>query len=245
MKTGADCRNFPRLNRWRKVWVHCASRIRRKIFRRALAERIFGPVLQTSVSRLEEFAQCPFKFFVRSGLRAGERKIFELDARERGSFQHEVLKVFHEQLAAEGKLWRDLTPPEARERIRAIAVGLMENFRQGLMRDTAQTQFEARAMTEALQDFIDVIVTWMRGQYEFDPAAAELDFGGKDSRATAWEIDLGDGHKLALQGRIDRVDLWRDPAGGALAVVMDYKSGGKKWMRFWWNTACNCNCPRI
>jgi ATP-dependent helicase/nuclease subunit B len=204
-----------------------------------LANKLFGPVLQTSVSRLEEFAQCPFKFFVRSGLRAGERKLFELDARERGSFQHEILKVFHEQLAAEGKRWRDLTPPEARERIRAIAGGLMDNFRQGLMRDSARTQFEARAMTQALQDFIEVIVMWMRGQYEFDPAAAELDFGGKDSRAMAWEIDLGHGRKLALQGRIDRVDLWRDPDGGppplrsvatsALAVVMDYKSGGKKW----------------
>jgi ATP-dependent helicase/nuclease subunit B len=195
----------------------------------ALAEKLFGPVLQTSVSRLEEFAQCPFKFFVRSGLRAGERKLFELDARERGSFQHEVLKIFHEQLAVEGKRWRDLTPAEARERIGAAAGGLMDNFRQGLMRDTARTQFEARAMTESLQDFITVIVTWMRGQYEFDPAAAELDFGGKDSRETAWEIDLSHGRRLALQGRIDRVDLWRDPAGGALAVVMDYKSGGKKW----------------
>jgi ATP-dependent helicase/nuclease subunit B len=194
----------------------------------ALAEKLFGPVLQTSVSRLEELAQCPFKFFVRSGLRAGERKVFELDARERGSFQHEVLKIFHEQLAAEGKRWRDLTPAEARERIYAVAGELLENFRDGLMRDTAQTRFEARAMTESLQDFIAVIVTWMRGQYEFDPVAAELDFGGKDSRATAWEIDLGRGRKLALQGRIDRVDLWRDPIGGALAVVMDYKSGGKK-----------------
>ncbi len=98
----------------------------------ALAERLFGPVLQTSVSRLEEFAQCPFKFFVRSGLRAGERKLFELDARERGSFQHEVLKVFHEQLTAEGKRWRDLTPPEARERIRAIAAELDGKFPRGI-----------------------------------------------------------------------------------------------------------------
>jgi ATP-dependent helicase/nuclease subunit B len=195
----------------------------------SLAEKLFGPVLQTSVSRLEEFAQCPFKFFVRSGLRAGERKLFELDARERGSFQHEVLKKFHDDLAMENKRWRDLAPTEARERIHAIAGGLMGNFREGLMRDTAQTRFEARAMTEALQDFIAAIVTWMRGQYEFEPAAAELDFGGKDSRATAWEIDLGHGRKLALQGRIDRVDLWRDPDGGARAVVMDYKSGGKKW----------------
>src|SRR5208282_3273184 len=103
----------------------------------------------------------------------------------RGSFQHEVLKKFHDDLTRENKRWRDLTPPEARERIRAIAGELMENFRDGLMRDTAQTRFEARTMGEALQDFVEVIVTWMRGQYEFDPAAAELDFGGKDSRAPA------------------------------------------------------------
>ena len=159
-------------------------------------------MLQTSVSRLEEFAQCPFKFFVRSGLRANERKVFELDARERGSFQHEVLKVFHEQLAAEGKRWRDLTPAEARERIQPNRRRTARKFPGGLMRDTAQTRFEARAMAESLQDFVAVIVTWMRGQYEFDPAAAELDFGGKDSRASAWEIDLG----RRTQARVARAD---------------------------------------
>ena len=195
----------------------------------ALAEKLFGPVLRTSVSRLEEFAQCPFRFFVRSGLRAGERKIFELDARERGSFQHDVLKMFHERLAAQGHRWRDLTPSQARERIRAVAVELTENFRGGLLRDTAQTQFEARAMTESLQDFIEVVVSWLRGQNEFDPVAAELDFGSDGAPAPAWELDLGDGHRLALHGRIDRVDLWREPGGdAALALVMDYKSGGKK-----------------
>jgi ATP-dependent helicase/nuclease subunit B len=195
----------------------------------ALAEKLFGPVLRTSVSRLEEFAQCPFRFFVRSGLRAGERKIFELDARERGSFQHEVLKKFHDGLKQEGRHWRELTPPQARERIRAVAIELTENFRGGLLRDTAQTQFEARAMTESLQDFIEVVVSWLRAQNEFDPAAAELDFGSDAARAPAWELDSGDGHRLALRGRIDRVDLWHGPGSDtALALVMDYKSGGKK-----------------
>jgi ATP-dependent helicase/DNAse subunit B len=113
-------------------------------------------------------------------------------------------------LQAEGKRWRDLTPAEARERVGKIAANLADSFHEGLMRDTAQTRFEAQAMAESLQDFISVMVTWMRGQYEFDPAAAELDFGGKNSSATAWEMDLDGRHKLALQGRIDRVDLWRD-----------------------------------
>src|SRR6185369_1647983 len=68
-----------------------------------LARALYGSVLRTSVSRLEEFAACPFKFFVNSGLRAEERKQFELDAREQGSFQHEVLAEFHRQLRRENK----------------------------------------------------------------------------------------------------------------------------------------------
>ena len=197
----------------------------------ALTDKLYGPVLRSSVSRLEEFSQCPFRFFVRSGLRANERKVFELDARERGNFQHDVLKIFHEQLSAAGKRWRDLSPLEARERVGQIAAAQMEHFRDGLFRDSAETIFAARSLAAALQDFIEVIVGWLRGQYEFDPAAAELGFGGKADRAPAWEIDLGGGHQLALQGRIDRVDLWRSlrtDASEALAVVTDYKSGGKK-----------------
>ena len=195
----------------------------------ALAEKLYGLTLRTSVSRLEEFASCPFRFFVRSGLRAGERKIFELDARERGSFQHDVLKTFHDQLTAEGKRWRDLAPADARSRVGKIAAGQTEHYRDGLLRDTAESRFAALALAESLQDFVEIIVTWLREQNDFDPAAAELGFGGKDDRVPAWEIDLISGHKLSLNGRIDRVDLWRDPAGSdALALVQDYKSSSKK-----------------
>jgi len=197
---------------------------------RTHAEKLYGSTLRTSVSRLEEFASCPFRFFVRSGLRADERKVFELDARERGSFQHDVLKTFHEQLTAEGKRWRDLTPTEARKRIGKIAAELTENYRDGLLRDTAESRFAARALAESLQDFVTVIVAWLREQNAFDPAAAELDFDNKPgARAPAWEIDLGGGHKLSLHGRIDRVDLWRDKnSDDALALVLDYKSSSKK-----------------
>ncbi len=197
---------------------------------RPFAEKLYGSTLRTSVSRLEEFAACPFRFFVRSGLHADERKVFELDARERGSFQHDVLKIFHDDLMAEGKRWRDLTPTEARERIHVIAARVTENYRDGLLSDTAESQFAARALAESLQDFVAVIVAWLREQNEFDPAAAELEFDSQPgARAPAWEIDLGGGHKLSLHGRIDRVDLWRDTnSGDALALVLDYKSSSKK-----------------
>jgi ATP-dependent helicase/nuclease subunit B len=192
-----------------------------------LAEKLYGPVLTSSVSRLEEFAQCPFRFFIHSGLRAGERKIFELDARERGTFQHEVLRIFHERLVAENKRWRDLTPAEARNHIGHIADDLAPDYREGLLHRDAQSRFDARVLTLALQDFVGTLIAWMHGQYEFDPVKAELDFGFDPSRAPAWTIDLGAGHQLALRGKIDRIDLCR--AGDrTLAVVTDYKSSQRK-----------------
>ena len=194
----------------------------------ALAEKLFGPTLYSSVSRLEEFAACPFRFFIHSGLQAEERKVFELDAREQGSFQHEVLKMFHEQLSAEGKRWRDITSPDARERVGKIAAVLALNYRDGLLRAGEQSRFTARVLAESLQDFVETLVTWMRGQYEFDPAVAELEFGFGAGGAPAWKIDLGAGHRLALRGRIDRIDLCREPGDRALCVVMDYKSGQRK-----------------
>jgi ATP-dependent helicase/nuclease subunit B len=188
-----------------------------------LAEKLYGATLRTSVLRLEEFAVCPFKFFVSAGLRAQERKYYELDPREQGSFQHEVLARFHRQLQDENKRWRDLTPAEGRARIGRIAAEVASEFREGLLWSSHQTQFAARSLTAKLQDFIETGIGWM-AQYEFDPAAVELAFGIGDQAMPAWELELDASHRLAIIGKMDRVDLWVNPdRDEALCVVMDYK----------------------
>ncbi|MGA2656117.1 MAG: PD-(D/E)XK nuclease family protein [Verrucomicrobiota bacterium] len=194
----------------------------------ALAARLYGPVLSTSVSRMEQFAACPFKFFVNSGLRAEERKLFELDVKEQGTFQHDVLALFHEDLCRENKRWRDITPREARQRVGCIAQGLMASYRDGLLQASEQSRFMARILMESLQDFVETLVGWMQQQYQFDPAKVELPFGEEEG-SPAWRIDTQDGHRLDLYGRIDRVDFCREPGtDSALCVVVDYKSGHKQ-----------------
>jgi ATP-dependent helicase/nuclease subunit B len=192
------------------------------------AARLYGQALRTSVSRLEEFAACSFKFFVRSGLRAEERQRFELDVRERGSFQHEVLARFHQDLQQERKRWRDITPAEARLRVKESVAQVLPKFREGLLGASAPARFAARTVTESLQDFVAATVEWM-AQYEFDPWEVELGFGVEHGPLPAWEIALGGGRRLVFRGIIDRVDLCR--AGledAALAVVVDYKSSARK-----------------
>lgn len=193
----------------------------------ALAEQLYGTTLETSVSRLEEYAACPFRFAVTSGLRAEERKMFRLDARQQGSFQHEVLARFHQELRHEGKRWRDLTAAQARDRIRAVAERLMPDYQLGLLHHDERNRFAARALVASLQDFIATVVEWMP-QYEFDPHAVELAFGIEEKPLPAWEIDLGEGHRLSFRGKIDRIDLWRQPGeAAAWCVVIDYKSSAR------------------
>ncbi|MGH9594705.1 MAG: PD-(D/E)XK nuclease family protein, partial [Bryobacteraceae bacterium] len=142
-----------------------------------LAEALYGRELRTSVSRLEQFAGCAFRFFVNSGLQAGERRLFELDARQRGSFQHEALARFHFELERDAKRWHDLTPVGARQRMADVCTALVPEFGHGVLAASAAARFAARTMSRSLGDFVAAMTEWMR-QYEFEPAVVEIDFGG-------------------------------------------------------------------
>ncbi len=194
---------------------------------REAAAKLYGTVLKSSVSRIEEFGVCPFRFFVTSGLRVEERRLFEIDARERGGFQHEILARYHNEVTAMSRRWRDVSPQEAREWIGRIGLALAAEFRDGLFRADDRSKFEALSETQALQDFIEVLTGWMK-QYEFDPVAVELGFGQEGDSLPPWRIEAGAGRVLEFRGKIDRVDLWKDPrTGRGICVVMDYKARKK------------------
>jgi ATP-dependent helicase/nuclease subunit B len=154
--------------------------------------------------------------------------VFELDVKEQGSFQHDALAIFHGELSRQNKRWRDISPSEARKLMAGIARALTGAYRDGLFQATEQGRFMARVLGESLQDFVEVLVGWMRQQYQFDPVAVEIPFGADES-SPSWKIPLGNGHRLDLYGRIDRVDICRpSESGQAACVVVDYKSSQKQ-----------------
>lgn len=193
-----------------------------------VVETLYTKTLQTSVSRLEEFAECPFKYFVDAGLNAKERILFELDPRKKGDFQHKVLAQFHHEIQDQRKHWHDLSPAQARELVSQIATKLTPGFSEGLLASGAQSQVVVESMTRSLQDFLATTIAWM-AQYEFEPEAVELVFGTEDGVLPAWKLDLDNGREMMFRGAIDRVDLLRSKDGkSALAVVIDYKSSDHK-----------------
>ncbi len=196
-----------------------------------LAEQLYGRELHTSVSKFEDFPKCPFKFFVASGLKAKERKIFELDSRRQGSFQHKLLEEFHKELQIEKKHWREIERGDAQARVRRIAERIIPDFDRGIMASRPENQFLAHIYTSLIEDFVAQVIQWMDQQWEFNPMQVELGFGNEDGLGR-WRIDLSHGKSLIFHGRIDRIDLWTNPATGTTHyVVIDYKSGVRKLTR--------------
>ncbi len=193
-----------------------------------IASRLYENPLRTSVSALEQFASCPFKFFLSKGLGLKERIEFEVDARERGKFQHDILSQFHARIIQSGRQWRDLTPEEAREIIRDVGLQTLRSFGGGLFNVNAERRFTAELLITNLERLASTLVGWMK-TYQFNPDRVELAFGFEKESLPGWTIDLGNGRSLLLCGRVDRIDLAQHPSGdGKLAVVIDYKSSGRR-----------------
>jgi ATP-dependent helicase/nuclease subunit B len=194
----------------------------------ATVEHLFGRELASSVSGLEDFAACPFKFLAARGLRLEERKEFQFDDRDKGSFQHEVLREFHRRVSATGRLWRHLNTPEARIILDNIARDLLPEYESGKFLADGAARFAAEVLIERLDQLVGVLIEWM-AQYEFDPTRVELGFGlGSPEDMPAWRLEVPGGRALLLRGRIDRVDLCHVDEETALAVVIDYKSRVRK-----------------
>jgi len=213
----------PALAKWRRVQLANAV----EPLSPTAVENIFGRELKSSVSGLEDFAACSFKFFALRGLRLQERKEFQFDDRDKGSFQHDALEEFHRRVIASGRRWRDLTPTEAGQLVAEIGRELLPKFGEGKFYVGGAARFAGEFLIERLRRLVTTLVVWMP-QYDFDPAASEIAFDDDQTEMPAWRIELGAGHALRLRGRIDRVDLCRLDDHTALAVVMDYKSRMRK-----------------
>jgi ATP-dependent helicase/nuclease subunit B len=218
----AELECLPGLDALVRKWNDLRDGLENNRLSAALAAEIYGRELRSSVSALEDFAACPFKFFAARGLQLQERKEFEFDARDKGSLQHEILREFHHRLRAAGRHWRDLTPAEARNLAVEIGRERITEFSGGRFTATGSARFTAEFLIERTGRLVAALTEWLP-QYEFDVEQVELGFGLEPEGLPAWRIDLPDDRALLLRGRIDRIDLCRT-GGQTYAVVLDYKS---------------------
>ena len=184
------------------------------------AAALYGALRRQSISRLEQYAKCPFAYFTGYGLRPERIEPYQLNPRDEGTFFHNAV---HEFLLASMDDLSTLDEDAAGQRMDAIADRLLDALAdQGPLGDSAVALAERRRLKATARTCAGVLARHMRDS-RFSTAALETDFGPEDGPARlAVRVDGGE---CALEGRIDRIDEWAE--GGSLRVI-DYKRGGRE-----------------
>ena len=69
---------------------------------------LFGAPLRLSVSALETYRKCPYSYFLTYGLRLKERKLYQIEAVDTGSFYHTAIEQFSNYLIEQQISWQSL-----------------------------------------------------------------------------------------------------------------------------------------
>ena len=184
--------------------------------------------LKVAPTTLEQYARCPFGFFMSYVL--GVEPMDEpeeallLSPLEKGSLYHEVLERFMRKAKAEGLF--PLTVG-ARDALFEVAEKVARSSKWSLAGITGAREL-------ALRNLLTGLSLWLaeeaREDEYYEPAYFEARFGGRlrpgDDETLSNEagvpFEADGGVRVSFSGKIDRIDVSRDGAG---ARVIDYKTG--------------------
>lgn len=192
----------------------------------ALVAELYGPVMGSSISRLQSFAACPFQHFATYGLKLEERQRHQVDALQLGILFHAVLRAFVERLRQEGLDWAELSDEEALQLAAQVTDEIMPRLQNEILLSTARYRHLAGQVHRTVAWAVKVLGEHAR-RSEFAPVALELPFGlsyrERGEGLPPYPIPLGNRRRLELRGQIDRID----EALGWIRVI-DYKRTGRR-----------------
>ena len=186
--------------------------------------KLYGNILNTSVSRLETYRRCPFSYYLQYGLRLKEKEELKIHTFDTGAFMHETIDEFFEYVNQE-KL--SLAELEEEQILKIVSQIVDENL--NLSKNyifTATEKYKVlvrrlkRIISKALKYIIQTII-----YSDFSLEGTEIEFSEK-GKYEPIILDLGEGKRVEITGKIDRIDTANADDGKYLRII-DYKSSSK------------------
>lgn len=192
----------------------------KKLYATDNGKLIFG------VSRIEKYAQCPFAYYVQYGLKAKDRKLYEFNAPDLGSFMHDILDSFTNRVKDEKIAWADLNKERCRGMVSELIEKKLSEDSNSILNSNKRYMYFADRFKRTITKSVMVIAEQMK-RGEFEVFKNEFAFGSfKDEEPI--KIELPSNETVYLVGRIDRIDTL-DMDGNTYLKIVDYKSGAKKF----------------
>ncbi len=167
-------------------------------------DKLYGNTLNTSVSRLEKYRSCPFSYYLQYGLKLKEKENLKIHTFETGSFMHETIDEFFEQVREEGLGLAEIEEEQIYQMVSEIIernLTLSKNF---IFSSTAKYKALVkrlkRIVSKALKYIIQTLI-----YSDFSIEGTEIEFG-KKGKYQPILLTLENGKKVEITGKIDRID---------------------------------------
>ncbi|MBP5294705.1 MAG: PD-(D/E)XK nuclease family protein, partial [Lachnospiraceae bacterium] len=188
------------------------------------AAALWSDTLQGSVSFCEKYAECPYGHFLKYGLKLNDRAQYEVTTADLGTVLHDSIDEIFKR-TKDGANWYELEGEELDELIRDVVREKLDETNNGIFTESARMRGQydriIRIVTRTLKTLAE---QWKAGSYT--ETKTELSFGNERKELPGLTIPLSDGRRLALKGRIDRVDTLRD-GENIYVKIIDYKSSAR------------------
>ncbi len=187
-------------------------------------KKLYGDVLRTSVSRLEQYKSCPFSYYLKYGLNLSEKDTLKVDSLDTGTFMHDTIDEFFNIARARDIKIKELEEEKLYNIIDEIIsekLGLNRNY---IFSATPKYKVLADRLKRVVKRSMKYIVDSLKYS-DFDVLGNEVEFKeGKHYKPIT--INLDDGRKVEITGKIDRIDV-ADNGNNKYIRIIDYKSSYK------------------
>ncbi len=187
-------------------------------------EKMYGSTLKTSVSKLEQYSGCPFSYYLKYGLKLNDKETFNVEAVDTGSFMHDVIDNFFGVIEERNINLKEITDEELEKIVAEIVSEKLKLDRNYIFTTTSKYKVLSNRLQKVVTMSIKYIVQSLK-QSEFEVFGHELEFGGNGQYKPITVI-TEDGKKVEITGKIDRVDIMKNPDGTYVRII-DYKSSVK------------------
>ena len=187
-------------------------------------EKMYGDVLKTSVSRLEQYSSCPFSYYLKYGLKLNEKETFNLEAVDTGTFMHDIIDSFFARLDEQEINIKQITDEEIEEIVTDIIQDKLNLNKNYIYTVSAKYKILAGRLKKVVTTSMKYIVQSIK-QSEFEVFGHEIEFGGKGQYKPI-TVKTDDGKRVEIIGKIDRVDILKN-LDGTYVRIIDYKSSIK------------------
>jgi len=187
-------------------------------------EKLYGNTLKTSISKLESYKRCPFSYYLKYGLKLSDRTQLKLEKLDTGTLMHDIIDNFFEFLKEKNVSVKQIQDEEIDKIIEEILNNKLQLKQNYIFNSISKYVVLTKRLKKVVTRAVRYIINTLKYS-NFSVLGTEIEFG-ENKQYEPIQINLENGKKVEIIGKIDRIDIAENKNGKYIRII-DYKSSVK------------------